>query len=287
MSRRFQRGKTAGISPFFAFQDIITSAMAVVITIVMLLALDMGDPTQGSSGEPASAELAQALEKLLNELSEANASLKSAQDKMAAATLNPERLKSEVLALRRDLEALAVRDPNASKLLNSDTAGEGDKPFAIEIAKLNAAAAEGLQQISDLKKETGSSLTALRNAEKELETKQSQLLAEQSQKNELKLIPERSNTSKEPVILVVSSSRIVIQRLDNPEKSTLEGSGLASKFNEALKKNSPLEQHLIFYFKPTGIKYFAELTSAAKTAGFEIGYDAVLEDVNITFAPSK
>ena len=88
MSRRFQRGKTAGISPFFAFQDIITSAMAVVITIVMLLALDMGDPTQGSSGEPASAELAQALEKLLNELSEANASLKSAQDKMAAATLS-------------------------------------------------------------------------------------------------------------------------------------------------------------------------------------------------------
>jgi hypothetical protein len=261
--------------------------MAVVITIVMLLALDMGEPTQGSSGEPASAELALTLEKLLNELSEANASLKSAQDEMAAAVLNPERLKSEVLALRRDLEALAVRDPNTSLLLNLDAAGEGGKAFAIDIAKLNAATAEGLQKISELKKETASSLMAMRNAEKELETKQSQLLAEQSQKNELTLIPERSGTSKEPVVIIVSSSRIVVQRLDNPEKLTFEGGGLTSKFKEALKKNSPLEQYLIFYFKPTGITYFAELTSAAKTAGFEIGYDAVLEDINITFAPSK
>src|SRR4029077_8353071 len=96
MKGRFQRGKIGGISPFFAFQDIITSAMAVVITIVMLLAIDMGEPSKASTGEPDPGNLTQQLQELIDELTRANLELRAAQDASAAAKLDPAILKGEI-----------------------------------------------------------------------------------------------------------------------------------------------------------------------------------------------
>lgn len=287
MSGRFQRGKTAGISPFFAFQDIITSAMAVVITIVMLLALDMGDPTQGSTVQSATAELDQQLSKLLDQLAQAKISLDSAQHRKDVASLDSEILKGEILVLRRDLQDLPLRAGMDINPSNDATSAEASKSFQIEIENLTASNATRAQLIPKLKTDIASRTASMNLADKELDAKQAQLLAEQAQKNELKLIPERSNTSKEPVLVIVSASQLTLQRIDNPDKTVMSGSGLISQFEASLKKFSTINHHFVFYFKPSGVDFYSAITSMVKDQGFEIGYDAILEDVNITFTSSK
>ena len=287
MSTRFHRGKTGGISPFFAFQDIITSAMAVVITIVMLLALDMGDPTQGSSGPATSSELANKLAGVLKRLSEVKEALQTARDKKAASVLNPEILKGEVQSLRMELEGLLARDQSREKPPETAQDVKGQKIIELEVAKLNAAITSKSQQIADLQKETEASLVAMQKAEGELRLKQSQLLAEQSRRNELQLIPDLSKTDKEPVLVVVAGTRLTIQRLDNPEKRTVQISGGLSQLDAVLETFSKRNQYIVFFFKPSGVPHFKECTSRARSKGFDIGYDAVLEDVEITLGTPK
>ena len=287
MSTRFHRGKTRGISPFFAFQDIITSAMAVVITIVMLLALDMGDPTEGTSGAATSSELANKLAGVLKQLSEVKAALQTARDKKAASVLNPEILKGELQSLRMELEGLLARDQRGGKPPEIAQDVKNQKIIELEIAKLNAAITSKSQQILELQKETAASLVSMQKAESELRSKQSQLLAEQSRRNQLQLIPDLSKTAKEPVLVVVAGNRFTIQRLDNPEKRTVSITGPLSPFDAAIETLSTSNQYIVFFFKPSGVPHFNECTSRARSKGFDIGYDAVLEDVEITLGSPK
>ena len=127
----------------------------------------------------------------------------------------------------------------------------------------------------------------MKRSEDALRERESQLLAEQAKKNELWLIPERTKTSKEPVLAVVSADAVILQRFDHPEKSELRGSGLPAKFVDALKAYSKLDQYLVFYLKPSGVDHFDALVEAAKRAGFEVGYDAVGEEININFSTAK
>lgn len=287
MSTRFHRGKSRGISPFFAFQDIITSAMAVVITIVMLLALDMGDPTQGTSGAATSSELANKLAGMLKQLDEVKAALQTIRDKKAASVLNPEILKGQVQSLRIELEGLLARDQKSQKPTGTPQDLKNQRIIELEIARLNAAIASAPEQIAELQKETDASLIAMQKAESELSLKESQLLAEQSRKNELTLIPDLSKTAKEPVVVVVAATSLIIQRLDNPEKRTLQINGSLSQLDTALDTFSTRNQYVVFFFKPSGVPHFNECTSRAKSKGFDIGYDAILEDVEITLGSSK
>jgi hypothetical protein len=104
-----------------------------------------------------------------------------------------------------------------------------------------------------------------------------------SRKNEIWLIPERAEGGKEPILAVVSSEGVVLQRFDHPEKVMVHGFGLRLKFEEALKSFSKTDQYIVFYFRPSGVDDFKSLTEAARRAGFEVGYDAVGEDVAINF----
>jgi hypothetical protein len=287
MSTRFHRGKSRGISPFFAFQDIITSAMAVVITIVMLLALDMGDPTQGTSGPATSSELAKKLAGVLKQLDEVKAALQTVRDKKAASVLNPEILKGQVQSLRTELEGLLARDQKSQKPTGTPQDLKNQRIIELEIARLNAAIASAPEQIAALQKERDASLIAMQKAESELSLKESQLLAEQSRKNELTLIPDLSKTAKEPVVVVVAGTSLIIQRLDNPEKRTLQINGILSQLDTVLDTFSTRNQYVVFFFKPSGVPHFNECTSRAKSKGFDIGYDAILEDVEITLGSSK
>lgn len=287
MKGRFQRGKIGGISPFFAFQDIITSAMAVIITVVMLLALDMGEPGQASPGEPDAGGLTQQLEKLLDELSQGNAQLRAAQDASTAAKLDPAIVRGEIEAMRGELAGIRASSRTGEKELTDAQRHDDTKIVRSELEKQKAALAAAAKQLAQREDASARSLAEMKRAEEALRAKEGQLLAEQAKKNELWLIPDRSKTSKEPVLAVVSADAVVLQRFDHPEKSELRGRGLSSKFESALKDYSKLDQYVVFYFKPSGVDHFQTLTDMAKSAGFEIGYDAVGEETAINFNPTR
>lgn len=287
MNGRFQRGKIGGISPFFAFQDIITSAMAVVITIVMLLAVDMGEPSQANPGEPDAGGFTQQLEKLLDELSQANAELRAAQDASTAAKLNPAIVRGEIEAMRGELTGIRAISQTGEKELTDAQRNDGAKIVWSELEKKKAAIAAAAKQLAQREEAAARSLAEMKRAEEALRAKEGQLLAEQARKNELWLIPDRTKTSKEPVLAVVSADAVVLQRFDRPEKSEIRGRGLSSKFESALKDYSKLDQYVVFYFKPSGVDHFQALTDSAKSAGFEIGYDAVGEEIAINFNTAR
>jgi hypothetical protein len=282
MNGRFQRGKIGGISPFFAFQDIITSAMAVLITIVMLLALDMGEGGSPSSGKPAAGDLAGQLEQTLDELSHANAELRAGQE-TATAVRDPVALQGEIDILRTELAQVRGQDQASEKTLAETKRQDGAKIVLTELEKQKEALAAAIRAAAQAEQAAAQSLAAMQRAEMALRTKEGQLLSAQARKNELWLIPDRSQTSKEPILVVVSRDAVTLQRFDRPEKSELSGWWLASKFGRALQQYSKLNQYLVFYFKPSGVENFEALTSAARSAGFEIGYDAVGEEIAINF----
>ena len=89
------------------------------------------------------------------------------------------------------------------------------------------------------------------------------------------------------MLAVVSDQGLTVQRFDRPEARAVTGNDFTDDFLKAIKSYSPLDQYIVFYFKPSGASYFQALTKAAKTAGFEIGYDAVAEDVVLHFGTNK
>ena len=287
MKGRFHRGKIGGISPFFAFQDIITSAMAVLITVVMLLALNMGEPGHGDPGEPVPPKLSQQLASLLDELTRATADLRSAQDADATAKLNPAALRGEIEIMHGELASIQAISQADMKGLTDEQRSNGPKIVLAELEKHKAANAAVAAQLARQKEEAARSHAEMKRAEETLRERESQLLAEQAKKNELWLIPERFKTSKEPVLAVVSADTVILQRFDHPEKSELRGNELSAKFQEVLKTFSKLDQYIVFYLKPSGVDHFDALVDSAKSAGFEIGYDAIGEEVSINFNKSK
>jgi len=287
MKGRFQRGKIGGISPFFAFQDIITSAMAVLITVVMLLALNMGEPGHREPSEPIPPQLTQQLASLLDELSRATADLRVAQDASAAAKLNPAALSGEMELMRGELASIRAISQAGMKGLTDKQRGDGPKIVLAELEKHKAANAAAAAQLARQREEAARSQAEMKRAGETLRELESQLLAEQAKKNELWLIPERSKTSKEPVLAVISADAVTLQRFGHPEKSELRGGGLPAKFEDALKAYSKLDQYIVFYLKPSGVDHFDALVDSAKSAGFEIGYDAVGEEISINFSNSQ
>ena len=257
--------------------------MAVIITVVMLLALDMGEPSQANPGEPDAGDLTQQLEKLLDKLSQANAELRASQDASSSAKLDPAIVRGEIEAMRGELAGIRAMSQTGEKELTDAQRNDGAKIVWSELEKQKAAIAAAAKKLAEREEAAARSLAEMKRAEEELRAKEGQLLAEQAKKNELWLIPDRTKTSKEPVLAVVSADSVVLQRFDHPEKSELRGRGLSSKFESALKDYTKLDQYIVFYFKPSGVDHFQALTDSAKNAGFEIGYDAVGEEIAINF----
>ena len=284
MKARFQRGRVGGVSPFFAFQDIITSAMAVLITVVMLLALDIGEPGRTSAGEAASPELKQRLGGLLDQLSDANSKLRMAQDAAAAAKLNPAMMKAEIETMRAEVAIIQAQHQVGEEDLAKTKRNDSAAIVRAELEKQKAAIAAAAEQIAQREQEAARSLAEMKRAEDALHAKENQLVAQQARKNEIWLIPDKSETTKEPVLIVVTDNSLTVQRFDHPDKVEINGIALELRFAQALTAFSKNDQYLVFYFKPSGVEHFKGLTGIAKDEGFEIGYDAVGEDTIINFA---
>lgn len=281
MQGRFQRGGQHCISPFFAFQDIITSAIAILIVVVMLLALSISDPTQAARSGPESARLQQQLEAVLDDLDRTNAEVRRLQAAAAAhGSADPAVLKGTADALRRELATLSAQNRDRESQLQTLETNDVSLMTREEIGKKRAIVAARSKETAALLRKSAESLAEMNRLEALARAKEAQLLAEKAKKNQIWLIPEPSHGSKEPVLAVVSQNRITLQRFDHPEIERLG----PDDFESALSHYSKLDQYIVFYIKPSGVRYFESLTRQAKRSGFDIGYDAVGEEMEIDFS---
>ena len=112
---------------------------------------------------------------------------------------------------------------------------------------------------------------------------EAQLQQSRDRQNVLRLIPERSDTSKEPILVLVRAETFLVQSFDG-SKAQIARSHDA--LMESLADLSPAKHYVVLYFKPSGAHHFAALTQQVRRAGFEIGYDLIPEILDLEASSS-
>ena len=285
MSSRLRNLGSTRIS-FFAFQDIITSVSGILILVTLILAADLDKITDGTSSE-SNPEFERQLAELIQSQNQLELENQRMQKNLAEAESlpNAEKLQQDIASLKTQLE---FEQKQVSAL---DT--EGQKR---EIASRQQEVTLGLsnlrQTIESIKKETEQlaqkNLTVAKQAEQlrhQLEVVQTKLLKVKSREGQVWLIPEASNSTKEPILVVASGQGIIVERFDRPDlRKTFPISEAGTKFKSYISSLSKIQQYFVFYVRPSGIELFNELSEVARDQSFDVGFDAVDENQVVHFS---
>jgi hypothetical protein len=270
---------------FFAFADIITAVSGVLIFVALLLATDLGRPTDSHS-ESANPEIEQQLQETLSQQVDADARSQHLQELLASAETAPapEKLETDIASLRRQLaEENKKYSGVAEQLAASDSAiAARDRALGLSDLKM---------QIQRLAQETASIVSNQVKAEAEMARidqhvagVQSTLLKLREREGKLWLIPDKSFTSKEPILASISGGGLKLERFDHPEQAKdFKKNNAREGFDSYLSESKVLDQYVVFLVRPSGIDLFERLVKLAREKGFEVGFDALEENREIHF----
>lgn len=272
---------------FFFFQDIITAALGVILFIALILALNI-DTVAESGGSPVPSTARVAAEKVLNELlaklAEKRAALKSmlsggVPSDMKALTSLVNVLRSEA---RSWASTVATKGTPVGNIQGSE-----DIDAALLDRKNNLTAIEN--ETSTLNQNLASSQQNTAELEAKLKELEARLLAEEQLKNHIWLIPQSGGTSKEPLLITITSGGCELQRYGKKdEKRVYHGSDLPKLLRDSLAGYSKDEYYVVLYFKPSALFGFSKARNAVNKLGFELGTDVITEDAVLDFsAPEK
>lgn len=263
----------------FAFQDIITTVTGVLILILLLNALELSDSAkQVSNPSGESGALRQELAELLDRLATLRGEIQSStaaksETPQAFADVDNRRLLAELDALRKKR---AAREAFLGEVKLSSS---GDF-VAKHLREMSADSAEMKRQNTQEQAAVAALSDAAKASEQRVLALESKLLAEQND-HTLSLVPESPDTSREPVLAVVSGETIQISRIGRESEASVDTGKLPGSLRQALTRYSPASNYVVFYFKPSGIAHFTDVTETARDIGFDIGYDAVGEPVEL------
>jgi len=279
MARRRLFGTQPGVS-FFAFQDIITAVTGIVILIALIMALQITEPEVTSArAAPDQIALRDALRQQLSAL-QAKASAGSAEqggNLADAASIAAEIENLNTLADSLDKETIRLGGESS----NMELPGEIEADLGTIRTENERAASE----LAAIEKRTQELIAAIDAARAKVERAEQTVLAQMEKTNDLWLIPEKSNTSKEPVIVSVLADHFLVQPVDAKQPQQVKRTGnLNQDIEDLLQAFKPTDQYIVFYFRPSTLQSYDAVTAAAKERGFEIGYDLVEEGAAVQFA---
>lgn len=255
MSRLRQRGM-ARIS-FFSFQDIITSVTGILILVTLMLSFSV------QTAEPS-------------EDQQRETRLQTERERLAQIERENEAIQ------RRRLEAETLPDPTQARATLEAMRKEG-RQVSDQLQRSEAALRE-LQAQAERQKPVAELRNELAQVDENLHALQEKLAREKTNSNVVFIIPdaETRRSSKQPVAIVVNETKAAAQRLNGAEarETTLESVESASAL---LARYNAERDFLVFYFRPSGVKWFDAFRAAARRIGFEMGYDALEENKQIIF----
>jgi septal ring factor EnvC (AmiA/AmiB activator) len=255
---RLRTGGQARIS-FFSFQDIITSVTGILILVTLMLSFNV------TTAEPVSSE-EQKLQTARERLREVEAENERLQQRRREAATLPDQaqLQAQIESLRREQAEVEAQRKQLEATLTS--ARE-------RVAKQTAtnSAAELREQIEA--------------AEKRLEELRPKALQSRTNVNAVYIVPDADvrRNEKKAVAIVVSGTQLRAQRLDGSEVFEAAISSPDS-LKPILTGHNADRDFLVFYFRPSGAKWFEDFRKLARQGGFEVGYDAVEEQKQIIFS---
>lgn len=278
MRNRFHRSG-AGTVSFFAFQDIITAVTGILVIITVLLSLSLPE-TQDDAAPDTSAETT-ALRAKLEALLRRIADLRHASEStLASPQASPRALQMEVELLETELaELTAFTSAQKKSKPTETTASQLERSMASDLALEEADQRRLAAKLQQLKEAAAAAAATRQQADAEVRQLEASLLAEMDRRANLVLVRDKSRTSKEPLVAVVSSEGATVHRFDEGTAAPLRD---VSAFRTALASFSPLDHYFVFYAKPSGVAQIERYFEAARNGGFEVGYDAIPEDAVIT-----
>jgi hypothetical protein len=274
---------------FFAFQDIIMAVTGILLVIMLLLALqldklptDPGNP-QGLTNDldPDDADAAE-LDRLSAELSAALEKLAQLQNSRRE-NQSPAEVEADIRRLENQIARALTRVRSAT----GEAPTEMDADLLSRIAEIRrlrdelAAAEEKLREHAQSGPEATRRLLELEQAVKAAESK---VLAGREESKKLRLIPENSETTKEPVVVDVSQNLLTIMRFDVAGETRLAS---LFDFDKHLGNYRKEDQYFVLFFRPSGAGRFEELRQSLRNRGFEVGYDAIAEDTELALGQKE
>lgn len=285
MSSRLRNLNSSKIS-FFAFQDIITAVSGILILVTLILATDLERPTQ-SHAQDADPELERKIQETLRRQMETDAQNSRLQELLAAAETAPAlgKLESDVSRLRSQLsEELKKQTSIADEMAASQSAIEA-RDKTLGLTELKATIQRMIQEIETIARKEAKVRSEMDSLEQKATRAQSKLLKLRQREGQLWLIPDKSATTKEPILVTVSGSGAVVERFDRPDdRRQLNKANAGSEFESYLGKTRTLDQYVVFLVRPSGIKLFQDLLKSTRDKGFDVGFDALEEDRQIHFS---
>lgn len=271
-------------SNFFSFQDIIMSVTGILIVVALMLALQIDrvtntSPSQGisSDADPAATRGAE-----LETLEENVATLKRQLEVLQGAARKTEseaELMAEVALLEERILGLSSRNSVARNngMAMADLAKIKTK--AAEILRLREEIRQCEEAITQFSEAATDASIRMRELEQKVKELEAAAIAARIKSGNLRLIRELSDTTKEPIIVDVGETSLKLMRFDQAQ--VIEVTSMED-FHRVIRKFKKQDQYFVFYFRPDGASRFVELRQAVRDAGFEVGYDAITEDSELT-----
>lgn len=282
MPSRLRTGFGTRIS-FFSFQDIITSVTGILILVTLILTLYL------EQSVPVTAEqeqLKQRLSTILNDLTRV-----TIQNEQRQASLQSLAAAPDTARLRIEIEQwqsqLALQSNRLASLTRTLTERENETARKVEQLGLSdlRERAGTIRKELEAQRLTNAVLTAeakeIDRREKELQAKTAQV----TNQHRLWLLPDSTPSSRQPVLVTVSRTNVTCERFNQPAgRKQFDAAHAEQGLSQSLAQWQPDRDYLVFCVRPSGIALFARSLEIAKSAGFQVGYDAVEEDKQILFS---
>ena len=279
MRGRFNKSHGSFVS-FFAFQDVITATTGFLIIITIFLALNLDEVISVNHDADPHAAITATLKDTL-------AKIATLKQRAAMATLAPqeneETVRRMIEELKRSIERLTPStQPDATSKATEETLLE--REVRIEKQKLITIIESLQKQLLDTTKLAAEAESKVAALESDLKEVESRLIQSYGEKNILRLIPEKSSTNKDPLLIVVEKSGYRLHLFDG---SKARKAGTQDELMRALSAFPPATHYAVLYFKPSGSQHFNDMNKRVRSAGYEIGYDLIPEHIQLETAGPK
>lgn len=270
---------------FFAFADIITAVSGMLIFITLLLATDVGRPTNDQRSA-AEAGLERQLKDTLTRQAEADIQNRNLQQLLAAANTapSPEKLQSDISRLRSELADEQSKHAGIVESLAASKTALVERDKLLGITGVEEQIQNGKADLDALAREDNKVRQQTAALERQITSVQSKILKLRSREGQLWMIPDRSSTAKEPILAITSGDGLMIERFNHPEETQKFSKSRAhSGFEEYLSHAKSTGEYIVFLIRPSGIGLFKDLVELARAKDFEVGFDALEENKEVHF----
>ena len=271
---------------FFAFADIITAVSGVLIFVALLLATDLGVPTD-SHTKSENPEIQQQLQEALAMQVDVDTQNQRLQELLTTAETAPDpaKLQADIKRLRSQLAEEQKKQGAINDQMTESQDAITKRDAVLGLTDLKAKVARETAEAKTIASQDAKVREEMAALDQHIAGVQSKLLILRQREGKLWLIPDKGSTTKEPILATVSASGVKLERFDRPDQTKdFSNSSARSEFDSYLEGVKPVDQYIVFLVRPSGVSLFEDLVKTARDKNIEVGFDALEENKDIYYS---